>query len=157
MKRILNNVIFAAVMIFLTAGCSKPTETVPTLSADIVGEWHLTKTEVDGSALDTQSDIYIAFYSNCTFELFQKSGDQQRYTKFTGTCSLDEKVLTGTYSDGTSWGSAYTVVITADTLTLTNDTLTEVQTYTKEAISEDIRNNADIKAKSSGNDIVPIL
>lgn len=158
MKLIINNILSIAAAVLIAAGCSKPaTEEVPVLDNALVGEWHLTQTEVDGSVLDTQHDIYIAFHKDCTFELFQKSGDQQRFTKLTGTCSLEDNRLTGIYSDGTPWGSAYTVVLAADSLTLTNETLTEVQTYRKEAVSEDIRNNADIKAKASNNDIIPAL
>lgn len=158
MKKIIKNIIYLATAALFAAGCSKPTqEEVPVLDNALIGEWHLVQTEVDGSILETQHDIYIAFHKDCTFELFQKSGDQQRFTKLTGTCSLEGNNLTGTYSDGTPWGSVYSVVLTSDSLSLTNETLIEVQTYKKEAISEDIRNNADTKTKASNSDIVPAL
>lgn len=156
MRKTIKNIICAAMVIF-AAGCSKPSNDIQSLDGKLVGEWHLTQTEYDGSVLETNSDVRIAFNADCTFELFQKSGDQTRYTKFCGTCNFDGKTLSGTYNDGTPWGSAYQVSLSGDTLTLTNDTLTETQTYTKEAISEDIRNNADIKVKSTDNDIIPVL
>ena len=157
MTKIIKSIICTAAMIVFAAGCSKPSNDIQTLDGKLVGEWHLAQTEYDGNVLDTNSDVRIAFYADCTFELFQKSGDQTRYTKFCGTCNFDGKTLSGTYNDGTPWGSTYQVSISGDTLTLTNDTLTETQTYTKEAISEDIRNNADIKVKSTDNDIIPVL
>lgn len=156
MRKIFKSIICAA-MVICAAGCSKTPTQTPALRGDLVGEWHLSQIEYNDNILNTYSDVYIAFHSDCTFELFQKSGDQTRYTKFCGTCNFDGKTLSGTYNDGTPWGSAYQVSLSGDTLTLTNDTLTETQTYTKEAISENIRNNADIKVKSTDNDIIPIL
>ena len=147
-----------AAITLMAAGCGKESVTPQeSMEAALVGEWHLAQTEVDGTVLDTQSDVYLAINSDCTFELYQKSGDMLRYTKFTGSCSLKGNKLSGTYSDGTPWGSIYTAEVDGAVLILTNETQNEVQKYNKEAISEEIKDEADVKSNAYTYDVEPIL
>ena len=147
-----------AAMTIMAAGCGKESVTPPKSMEDaLVGEWHLAQTEVDGAVLDTKYDVYLAINADCTFELYQKSGDMLRYAKFTGSCNLKDNKLSGTYSDGTPWGSIYTAEIDGTVLILTNDTQNEVQKYTKEDISEEIKGEADVKSNAYTYDVEPIL
>ena len=86
---------FAALTLSLQVSCQKEDA-----SADISGEWHL-----DNSGLAYDADVYVVF-SEGSFRLYQKVGDQSRPWLYEGTYSVSDNVLTGRYSDGTRLGGA---------------------------------------------------
>lgn len=147
MKRITNIVLTLAAAVCLAASCEKE-DKAPALDPAIVGEWHLAETLVDGTELDGQLvDVYLVLNSDCTFEIYQKSGSQNnRYDLYTGTCSSNDGILTGTYSNGTPWGSSYKYKVVGSSLTLTSSDLLEEQIYDKESVPEDIKINPDTKS-----------
>ena len=154
MKKIFN-IMIAAVAICLTAACQKE-EIKDTVDSAIVGEWHLSTVEVDGTVQTCSYDVYLTINSDCTFELYQKSGTQSRYTKHTGTCKSEGKVLSGVYSSGESWGDSYTATISGNTLVLTSSDGLEVQEYTKESLSQEEKLAANVSTRAMDED-APIL
>lgn len=154
MKRIKNIVLTLAAAVCLAASCEKE-DMGPSLDPAIVGEWHLAETLVDGTELDGKLvDVYLVLNSDCTFELYQRSGSQdERYDLYTGTCCSNDGTLSGTYSNGTPWGSSYKYKVVGSSLTLTSTDMLEEQVYDKESIPEDIKVNPDTKSASQA----PIL
>ena len=123
-------IMFAAVAICLTAACQKEEiKDSSIMNPAFVGEWHLSTVEVDGALQDYPYDVYLSINSDCTFELYQKSGTQMRYTKFTGTCKLVDDILSGIYSSGKSWGDSYTAMVVGDMLTLMSRVLQQQQKW----------------------------
>ena len=147
MKKIFN-IMIAAVAICLTAACQKEITNVSVISPEYVGEWHLSTVEVDGALQDYPYDVYLSINSDCTFELYQKSGTQMRYTKFTGTCRSEGKILTGIYSSGEKWGDAYTADVLGNTLILTSSDGIEIQEYVKEPLSQAEKQNASVSTRA---------
>jgi hypothetical protein len=154
MKKIFN-IMFAAVAICLTAACQKE-EIKDIVDPAIVGEWHLSTVEVDGAVQKYSYDVYFAINNDGTFELYQKSGTQTRYTKFTGTCRSEGNVLSGVYSSGTPWGTSYTALVSGGMLVLTSADGVEVQEYTKESLSQEEKLAADISTRAM-DEMAPIL
>lgn len=156
MKKSLIILITLVSLAILASSCQKE-PVIPSLDASLTGEWHLTRTEVEDKVLNTGMDIYLSLSQDCTFEIYQKYSGQLRYTRFTGTCTYAGGILTGTYSNGTSWGAAYSVSVEDDMLILTTTDLVETQTYRKESLPQQEKDKADMKTKSSGCDILPFL
>ena len=154
MKKILN-IMFAAVAICFTAACQKE-EVKDIVDPAIVGEWHLSTVEVDGAVQKYSYDVYFAINNDGTFELYQKSGTQTRYTKFTGTCKSEGNQLSGVYSSGTPWGTSYTALVSGEMLVLTTADGVEVQEYTKESLSQEEKLAANISTRAM-DEIAPIL
>lgn len=155
MKKILN-IMFAAVAICLTAACQKEEGPKAVVDPAIVGEWHLSTVEVDGAVQTYPYDVYFAINSDGTFELYQKSGTQVRYTKFTGTCRSEGQILSGIYSSGTPWGDSYTAIISGGLLVLTSSDGVEVQEYEKESLDQEEKLAANISTRAM-DEISPVL
>lgn len=132
MKKILY--ILSAALCLLTA-CEKELK----FPEKLYGDWHC-------EATSTEADIYVTFTAENAFTLYQKTG-QGGYKIYSGTYSLNAAesgyTLSGEYSDGTLWGTVYTVGSTdADTITLTAEGITE--TYTRvNGIPEEVLNRSD--------------
>ena len=106
-------------------------------------EWILTS--VNGIDAPDGLAVYAAF-SGSSFELYQKA-EQPYYEKYTGHFSFSGSVISGTYSDGQSWGGSYTVEFNSDgtTMTWTNtQDEGEVQVYTQTTIPEDVKSGATV-------------
>lgn len=155
MKRITNIILTIAAAVCLAASCQKE-DKAPTLDKALVGTWHLESTVVEDTELDaTLVDVYLVLNSDCTFALYQKTGSQtDRYDLYTGVCSAEGGILTGTYASGTPWGSSYKYKVSGSSLTLTSSDNMEEQVYDKESLPENIKVNADTKSVES---ISPIL
>lgn len=154
MKKIFN-IMFAAVAICFTAACEK-VEVKDSVDPAIVGEWHLSTVEVDGTQQNYAYDVYLTINNDCTFELYQKSGTQVRYTKFTGTCKSEGKILSGVYSSGSPWGTSYSAIVSGGMLVLTSADGIEVQEYTKESLSQEEKLAASISTRAMDK-VAPIL
>ena len=102
-------------------------------AALIVGEWCF----VDPGY---KADVYISFEAEFTFDIYQKIGDgrQQHYT---GTWSIEENIISGVYSDGTEWGSSYSLeFMESDTMLMTAlNGSQDVMTYIREEIPADVK------------------
>ena len=146
---------FAAVAICFTAACEK-VEMKDTVDPALVGEWHLSTVEVNETVQNYPYDVYLSINEDCTFELYQKSGTQIRYTKFVGTCKSEGKTLSGVYSSGKAWADSYTAVVSGGMLVLTSSDGVEVQEYTKESLSPEEKLAANISTRATV-EAAPIL
>lgn len=135
MKRIIYMTLALLSVIIMGTGCKKEK-----IQSNIAGEWHCTVEECD---------IYLAFNPEGTFELYQKLGEG-RYYQYNGTWSVDKDIVSGTYNDGTSWGSSYQVKFNGSdkmTFSATNGS-GEVNTYTRTSIPEEVMNGYLVAVKS---------
>lgn len=162
----MKKILYIAALLLSVLSCKEPVDPQPgpepgpnppvaekTLAEKIAGEWHCTVSDMD-------ADIYLSLVSGNTFELYQKVGEGA-YRLYRGTWTLDEKtaVLTGKYNDGEAWGSGYGVVLSEDenTMTLEPSAGGEGQTYRKESIPSDVKENCVVVVKSGSEDCNPAL
>ncbi len=162
----MKKILYIAALLLSVLSCKEPVDPQPgpepgpnppvvekTLAEKIAGEWHCVVSDMD-------ADIYLSLASDNKFELYQKVGEGA-YRLYRGTWSLDEEtaVLTGKYNDGEAWGSGYGVVLSEDENTLTLDPSAdgEDQTYRKESIPADVKENCVVVVKSGSEDCNPAL
>ena len=140
MKKIL--FILAALMVISATGCKKDEKLID-CKATLPGEWHCTPEGID-------ADIYAAFDESGSFDLYQRLGEG-RYRHYTGTWKCEGNTLSGIYSDGSAWGSSYTVTFTdLDNMTLTAlNGSEEVMAYAREPVPSEVKEDC-IEAKSEG-------
>ena len=151
MKKIVFYIFFAVVMAVVVSSCAKSGNDTSE-SLDITGEWSLISS---GDLSMDDISVYVSFVSD-HFELYQKLGEG-RYYVYTGTYTLSGNILSGRYSDGTSWGSDYDVIIGYDSLTMTaRNGSGEVSVYTREDIPAEVLGNITVKS-SIGLYSVPFL
>lgn len=152
--------IIGLVALTSTVSCTKEDRNADrnVMDASIAGEWQLTEIKAEGIVISEGLESYLAINADGRFELYQKSGTQTiRFDKFTGTCSYQEGLLSGTYSDGEPWASRYRVTFEEDTLVLTSYNLLEIKKYEKTSIPEDVKENANTITKSGDILCIPIL
>ena len=140
MKKIL--LIFA--VLALVASCGKNEEGKKPeidLEEQLIGQWHSTSISVEG-------DIYIEFYQEKSFELYQQIGEGA-YRLYRGTWNLEGDLLTGKYNDGEDWAAAYQVAIEGDVLTMTSQNdAAETSTYKKSDIPSEVKERCETVVKS---------
>ena len=96
------------------------------------------------------AEIYVEFVQDGSFALYQQVGEG-RYRKFTGLWQCEENILSGTYADGSPWGSTYQMEFNDGILTLTAlNGSNEVMTYIKKDIPGEVLEDC-IEVKSSGS------
>lgn len=165
MKRLINIFIGFATILGLTVSCENPdmemtgneTETV-TIDQSLTGEWELQEILAEGTLVSEGLKCYLLINADGTFELYQQSGTQSlRFDRFTGTCTYEDNLLSGVYSNGMPWGAKYTVSIDADILVLKSYNLLEVQKYKKAAIPEDVKENCNTDTRAEACPCNPIL
>lgn len=139
----------AAAIIAVTAltSCRKdnPVPDGGSSSGTITGSWHL----VSWAGL-TDADIYVSFNEDGSFDLYQRLYSPA-YEHLTGSWTLKDNILSGSYDDGLPWRTDYNVRINAsgDTLTLAaTDNADDKASYNKAEIPEDIL-SGDLSLKSS--------
>lgn len=139
MKKILY--MLAALALLVTTGCKKDEKPVD-YKGMLPGEWHCAATEFG-------ADIYVGFDENGAFDLYQMLGEG-RYRHYTGNWSIKGEVLSGTYSDGTAWGSSYKMNFDGnDSMTLTaQNGSEEALIYSRESIPSEVKDGC-IDVKSS--------
>lgn len=158
MKRLLNILISAAMMIGLAASCEKS----PKVEEGIIAEWQLT--EMTGYTSSTVPSVYIDFKADKSFEIYQKVGDIPRYRKYRGTYEVAGTTLSGEYSDGKAWGSTYRasfeaegeiLVLTALEVDKSGAVLSdgEVSKYTKASLAQKEKDAADVVTKSTDSSV----
>ena len=109
-------------------GCKKEDKKID-YKANLIGEWHCAPDNMD-------ADIYVEFAQDGSFALYQQVGEG-RYRNFSGSWECEENILSGTYADGTPWGSSYQMDFDDDTMTLTAmNGSNEVMTYIREDIPD---------------------
>lgn len=139
MKRILY--MFAALALLMTTGCKKDEKPVD-YKGLLPGEWHC-------AAVEFGADVYVSFEKDGDFDLYQMLG-QGRYRHYTGSWSIEGDILSGTYSDGTAWGSSYKMSFSGkDSMVLTaQNGSEEAMTYSRESIPSEVKDGC-IDVRSS--------
>jgi hypothetical protein len=105
--------IFLAVVALFAMSCGEKIggggTTTPTVNwgneGSIIGDWELTS--FDGSN-EAKPRIYIAFYEDNTFEMYQQAYSVVWY-RYEGTFNFDGTTLSGLYSDGKPLSAEYAV------------------------------------------------
>lgn len=119
-------IIIATIAALLLAGCGNNEKPV---ALDVTGQWELIGLETKAIQIgDEKIEVYMDLKADKTFQLWQKLGEG-RYRNYNGTWALTESTLTGKYSDGKEWGSAYEVSREGDNLIM-KETKTGTETYT---------------------------
>lgn len=141
MKRLLI-VLTIMLSVLAISGCKKENKAAGH-AAKLVGEWKCTPEEID-------AEIYVCFDADGSFELYQKIGDG-RHRRYTGVWEIEGKMLSGKYSDGSSWGSSYEIrFINAETLVLTaQNGSAEEHTYFREPVPSEVREGC-LEVRSDG-------
>ena len=151
MKRIIY-ILSAAILCLLTS-CEKEL----TLAEKLVGDWHCTATSTD-------AEIYVTFTAEKTFTLWQQIGEGA-FRVYNGTYEFTlqegtdvQAILSGSYNDGTSWGTSYQVSgMDAEVMTLTAEGVAETYDKVKGGIPEEVLRSAVTVVKSDGPTAVPFL
>lgn len=123
-------------------GPEEEIEEVTDYAALAVGEWNYADPGYG-------ADIRVSFEEEFTFNLYQKVGDG-RYRHYSGTWSVEENIISGSYSDGSGWGSSYSLeFVDDDTMIMTalNESDDEM-TYFREEIPASIKENV-VEVKST--------
>lgn len=139
MKRLMT-ICLATVLLSCLSSCKK--ESKPE-AFSITGDWNITSVTTKSAVIGSQTvDVYLRFSEDGTFTMYQKTGSA-RYECFTGTWTLDSRVLGGKYSDGTPWAARYNVSREGRTMTLESITTpVEVSVYTETTIPQNVISDA---------------
>lgn len=131
----------ATVLLSCLSSCRK--ESKPEEVFSITGDWNITSVTTKSAVIGSQTvDVYLRFSEDGTFSMYQKTGSA-RYECFTGTWTLDSRVLGGKYSDGTPWAARYNVSREGRTMTLESITTpVEVSVYTETSIPQNVISDA---------------
>ena len=141
----------------MLVSCGKE-QTDPTVNDPIVGDWHCTSTAID-------AEIYVTFNADKTFVLYQQIGEGA-YRVYNGKYNVEGpgaeggsvQTLTGTYNDGTNWGSGYEMVMGEDgTMTLTASGITETYNKLTDGIPAAVLASSVTVVKSEDGDWKPFL
>lgn len=159
MKRFINIISILAVVVMAASSCSKENETpLKSVNQELVGDWHLSETTVEGTTLSNDVDVYLRIWADGKFELYQKSTGQMRYDAYSGNCwSEDGNILAGKYDNGKAWETKYIVTATSNSITLKSYDFLETQKYVKAEIPKEVTDNANRATKSSTDSSTPIL
>jgi hypothetical protein len=160
MKKLINIMTGLAALVIAAASCTKDNN-MPVQSMDmyLVGEWHMVGAKIGEDLTLQDTDVYLAIQANGTFELYQQTYSQnERYDKYSGNCWTENGTISGIYSDGEPWGAKYEYSKTVDGFILRSFNFLEMQRYTKTAIPEEVKANANpVHTKSSQAAGSPIL
>lgn len=138
----MKKILFVLTSLALLAGCHRTDPEDLTPAVDVTGSWELSNVTTRVTVGSEQVSVYLVFSTSGSFDIYQKIG-AGRYTHFTGNYTLnkEEKILSGTYADGTRWGP-YEAALQGTTLSLNRPGGTEVDSYKKiDAVPESVTGN----------------
>lgn len=128
------------------------TTTIRVLSDEVtnwVGEWVLSSWTGDASLA---GKVYMELTDKKAFNLYQNI-NALGFAKLTGTYSVTSvaqgQVISGTYTDGKSWGDSYTVTATDKKLTLTGRTTGYVSVYDRTTIPDYVKDGVSVQTTRS--------
>ena len=138
----MKKLLFVLASLALLAGCHRNDPEDLTPAVDVTGSWELSSVTTRVTVGSEQVSVYLVFSTSGSFDIYQKIG-AGRYTHFSGNYSLnnEEKILSGTYADGTRWGP-YEAALQGTTLSLNLPGGKEVDSYKKiDAVPESVTGN----------------
>ena len=139
----ISKVILSLSILLAAVSCNKIKG--PDVAEAIVSKWHL----ISVSGQSSTPEVYVEFAQDLSFELYQKIGEG-RYRKYTGSYTVTESIVSGTYSDGEKWGSDYEASFDGDKLVMTaQNGSAEVCTYEKKALPDTDKADAILVTKSA--------
>lgn len=140
MKRVLYAVAIAALCLVTACGKNKQPDKQENKALAVAGVWELSDIVTKASIGSVNVSVYLDFASEGSFTLYQKIGEG-RYTKFTGTYTVEKDSLSGKYADGKAWGP-YKAEVNGSTLTLVKEGGSETDTYRKiDAVPAEVTSN----------------
>ena len=132
MKKIIYRTLVALVAVIMSVACQSEGEQYLN---QIVGEWHYT-----GSDSNVDEDIWIAFNSDMTFELYQKIGDGvHRCIKGTYSINVKDKIISGLYEDNYPWKDDYKFNVSDKVLALQTVSDGQHYAYARQSIPSEVR------------------
>lgn len=147
-----------AVMLMLAAtaliACRKNTDTDNNTNTDAEG-WTTNGSPIGTWSLSSWNDlseavIYLSFSGDGTFELYQRVYSIF-YEYYDGTWHHSDGELSGTYSNGDSWG-AYYVAFRGDEMMLTHSAdETDVSYFVKSSIPDEVLDYVNPDSKANGD------
>lgn len=119
-------IILAVLLLTMAAACKEK----PSQKYEIYGSWTLTDVRYTKAAqIGSETvEVELIFSKDGSFALSQKLGDG-RFREYSGSWTLSGQVLSGKYSDGEAWGTAYKVEIGENTLSMTPEGKTAPETF----------------------------
>lgn len=131
---IMKRIVLILTLAIIVSGCSKEESTVP-VSVQIIGSWSLsgyipaTKSIMIGNQSVT---VAITFTTDNKFQMTQKVGNEAYEELFEGTYLIEDNILSGAYSDNSSWGESYIVDFKdTNTLIMQSSKNSDIFTYSR--------------------------
>ena len=113
------------------------------------GQWHLEEWNDE----KPEFDVYIQF-KNGVFDIYQQVYSL-RYEHYTGTCSVNNSTLKGSYSDGSSWACDYKFTVKGSELILHSEESNSIKSvYKKCTIPQLVINEATSTRSGEGTPIL---
>lgn len=141
MKKIIYTLLTTA-LLALSFGCSDDDDQPRNIPSEVVGEWHL---ENWINLTPAEFDVYMEFLSDGTFHIYQRV-ETPVFVRYSGDFTTNGNLLTGRYSSGDRWGADYEYTVNGDVLTLTSKIGSEVSTFKKTTIPEEVRNVHEVRS-----------
>lgn len=133
----------------------------PALS--IAGSWKLTAWSLDSNKLIEAGElqVYLECAKDNTFTLYQQTASGAEFKKLSGSYSIKEKLLSGTYRDGSKWANDYTIKELNTTTMKWEYGSGATMTYTAGEIPREIVDNARaaaaVRSAADGEELTVIL
>lgn len=117
----------------------------------IAGSWKLTAWSLDSNKLIEAGDIqvYLECTTDNTFTLYQLTASGGEFKKLSGSYSIKDKLLSGTYQDGSKWANDYTIKELNKTTMKWEYGSGATMTYTASDIPQEIVDNAKTASAST--------
>lgn len=143
-------ILYTTILLLFLCGCKK-TDSSPAHDSRVIGQWELDAIRLKSASVGNETvEIYMDFYSDTAFELYQKIGEG-RFRHYSGNWSMDGGLLNGRYSDGEPWGCSYSVEFEHNDKTMLLSSSGEVYSYKRTSIPSEVRNGAIDTKSAAGN------
>lgn len=138
MKKIISALLCS---IALLSACKKEDNT---LASQLTGSWELSS--LDGSAVREGMSVWLDFYPDGTFCIYQRADSDSQYRKLSGSWSVTGTTFKGTYDDGSALASDYEISIDGEHLKMTSIPTGEETRYKRASLPESVTENVSNKS-----------
>ena len=115
-----NNLLIAlfTILMMVPLSCGKHEKDTEKTTVSVVGCWELTGVETKSAKVgEVVVDVYLDFAATGSYTIYQKIGEGW-YTKFTGTYTVTDNQLSGSYSGNTKTWGPYVMELEENSLVL---------------------------------------